>query len=348
MSKAAAMRFFVVLLTLFLFVVSIFSAYAEQFDNPEASQNALYSETSSTEPTETGAFAEPAVPTTEPIIPAEFPALTVNAISNVFPKSSAEYNVNTKEVTVTYWLHSTKDLLSVQWNLIYDPEVLSFSLEKNPSRNICPSISENSVLSFPDKNILRYCATSMSLFDFSSQDMPFVQLVFDVNKLNPEEPVSTKIDLTVENMIVSDIDRATGYSKSSSELTVVDDSIEFTDIDPLFERITKMTTLTASNFVQATSAPPQPQTVLVTDQSGSVVAVETVEQQTTELLTAASTAANPTEPTEAEPTTEQQETTPRETGSVDTGGQVFAWICLGIIFVSTLILFIMRKKEIMF
>lgn len=344
MFKVTAARLFVISLTLFLVAVSVITAYADIDYTQQDSASAEYY----AEPSEESFSTESTTPTTEPIIPADFPALTVNAISNFFPKSSAEYNVNTREVTVTYWLRSTKDVLSVQWYLTYDSEVLTFSLEKNPSRNICPSIGDSSILSFPDKNTLGYCATSMTLFDFSTQDMPFVQLVFDVNTLNPDEPVSTKVDLTIESLMVSDIDSATGRSDSDSELTVVDNSIEIGDLDPLFERITKMTTLTASNFVQATSAPPQPDTVLVTDESGSVVAVETVEPLTTESSTAATGGTAPSEPFTAEPTVQPTNPEPADRGKVSTGDIGYAWICLGVITISSIILFIMRKKEIMF
>lgn len=345
MKKAALTRTFVIILTVFLFIISGISAYADELDEI-APDNTVGNEalepSEGTEPTDTTVST---VPTTEPIIPAKFPALTVNAISNFFPKSSEEYNVNTKEITVTYWLKSTKNVLSTQWYLEYDPEALSFSLDKNPSTQICPSIGYDSVLSFPGKGKIGYCATSMSLFDFSSQDKPFVQIVFDVINLNPDEPILSKIDLTVENLTVSDIDKTTGRSNPDSELAVVDSSIENLELDPLFERITKMTTLTPSNFVQATDPPSQPETVPVTDENGSIVAYATVIPQTT----AASTApTQPTEPVSTVPEPTEPVTEPPDMGSVPTGGIGYALICLAVIVVSAGILFVMRKKEIMY
>lgn len=345
MNKAALTRAFAIILTAFLFIVSGISAYADELDGAGTDMEQEYYYTEPQETTGLADYTDPTVPTTEPIIPAKFPALTVNAISNFFPKSGAEYNVKTKEITVTYWLKSTKDVLTTQWFLEYDPEALSFSLEKNPSTNICPSIGYNSILSFPNKGKIGYCATNISLFDFSSQDMPFVQIVFDVININPDEPILTKIDLTVENLTVADIDNTTGRADPESELALVDSSIENPELDPLFERVTKMTTLTPSNFVQATDPPSQPLTVPVTDQSGSIVAYQTVVPTTA----AASTA--PTQATslsETVPPTTEPATEPPDMGSVPTGGTGYAFICLGVIVVSASILFVMRKKEIMY
>ena len=70
-----------------------------------------------TEPSteETGATSE-TTDSTESTVATEAsavstPYLTVNATSNYFPKATAEYNAATKEVTVTYWMKSSKNLL---------------------------------------------------------------------------------------------------------------------------------------------------------------------------------------------------------------------------------------------
>ena len=346
MKEAIAHRVFAFILTVFLLFVSLITAYA---DNPDHGMEEIASYPVQSEPSENSnrTEASAAVPTTEPIIPAKFPALTVNAISNFFPKSSSEYNANTKEITVTYWMRSTKNVLSVNWDLEYDTESLSFSLNKNPSLNICPSIAENSVMSFPEKGKISYCASSMALFDFSSQDKPFVQIVFDVININPEEPILSKVDLTVDNLIVSDINSATGYSDPKEEITVVEDSIENPAIDPIFERITKMTTLTPSNFIQATESPSQSQTEQSTDPNGSVIASETIVPQTTSATQSTTAPTQPTSPTDPS-VNDDDKPDSKEQGIVGTGEPGYAWISFGVITVSALILFIMRKKEIMF
>ena len=233
MIKPAFARAFVIILTVFLIIVSLFTVYAEEFD-AGAQDNIV--DPSYVDPTEYSSSTDPSaseIATTESIIPAKFPALTVNAISNFFPKSGAEYNANTKEITVTYWLHSTKNILSVNWNLIYDTESLSFNPEKNPLQSVCSSIGENSVLMFPEKGKISYCASDMKLFDFSSQDKPFVQIIFDVINISPDEPILSKIDLTVENMIVSEIDPKTGYPAESGLLSVTIVSSDGTLADAL-------------------------------------------------------------------------------------------------------------------
>lgn len=351
MNNSALPRLFVIILTVFLLTVSFITAYADEDElgaNPDG-----YSADAALEPTESStAESSVYIATTEPIIPADFPAMSVNAISNFFPKSSAEYNANTKELTVTYWLRSTKDILSVKWNMVYDTEVLSFSLEKNPAINICPSIGENAVMFYPENDTVSYSASSLKLFDFSSQDMTFAQLVFDVKTLNPEEAVSTKVDLSVEELIVSDIDTATGLSDPKSELIIVDNSVEYEELDPIFERLTRMTTMTASNFVQATSAPPEPATVPVTNENGEILYYATVDEpQTTAPSTAPAAATSPTsatDPSGVNPPGKHDKQEPPDMGKVSTGGSIYAWICLGIITVSTSILFVMRKKEIMY
>ncbi len=339
MNKSLIPGAFVIILTLLFSSISVYSAYAEELN---AVQTADYEPSEAVESTAPSEFV---TPTTEPIIPAKFPALTVNAISNFFPKSNAEYNVNTKEITVTYWLRSAKNLQSVKWLLSYDSEALSFSLAKNPSANVCPSIGANSVMSFPEKGKIGYCASSMTLFDFSSQDKPFVQIVFDVMNISPDEPILSKIDLTVENMTIADFDKTTGKSDPKSEIVVVEDSIENPELDPLTERLTKMTTLTASNFIQATESPSQAETAQVTDQNGSVIAYETVVPQTS---SASADASQLTEPSKPAPVPTEPPTEPVEYGSVPTGGIGYALICLVVITASAMVLFVMRKKEIMF
>lgn len=350
MKNPAIARAFVVMLTAFLVIVSLFTAYAEEFDGTAQDNTVDPGYTDPSAYTESTDPSGSAVATTESIIPAKFPALTVNAISNFFPKSAAEYNANTKEITVTYWLHSTKNILSVNWNLIYDTESLKFDLEKNPSQSVCSSIGPNSVMSFPDKGKISYCATSMGLFDFSSQDKPFVQIVFDVINISPDEPILSKIDLTVENMIVSEIDPKTGYSDPNEEIYVVSDSVENLGLDPLSERLTKMTTLTASNFVQATESPSRSGVEPVTDQNGSVIGTVLVPVQST-AATAQSTAATqitqPTAPTAGPDDNNDKPESPGP-GSVPTGGILYALISLAVITISSLILFVMRKKEIMY
>ena len=348
MIKPAFARAFVIILTIFLIIVSLFTVYAEEFDGGAQDNTVDPSYVETTEYSESNEPSESTEATTESIIPAKFPALTVNAISNFFPKSSAEYNSNTKEITVTYWLHSTKNILSVNWNLIYDTESLKFSPEKNPSHSICSSIGDNSVISFPDKGKISYCATNMKLFDFSTQDKPFVQIVFDVINISPDEPILSKIDLTVENMIVSEVDPKTGISNSEKEINVVSDSIENVNTDSISVRVTKMTTLTESNFIQATESSSQSGSEPVTDQNGSVIGGVTIPTDST-AVTVPSTppVTQPTAPTVG-PDDQKEDPKPQYPGSVPTGGLLYAFISLAIIVISSLILFVMRKKEIMY
>lgn len=66
--------------------------------------------------------------------------LVVNATSNLFPAKTAEFDKNTKTVTVSYDLTSAMNIVNGQWTLTYDTNVLSFDANKN--KNICPNIGE--------------------------------------------------------------------------------------------------------------------------------------------------------------------------------------------------------------
>ena len=111
MSKRYVSLFMTVIFTVLLLLAGCPAAAAEQNtehlewnteekekETESESETSLPSMTHGTEPTASSSTQ----PTTEKIEPAEFPALTVNAVSNFFPNASAEYNVKTKQVEVTW------------------------------------------------------------------------------------------------------------------------------------------------------------------------------------------------------------------------------------------------------
>ena len=335
-------------LCLFMTLVLVFSsalcAYAEE-ETEETQLNTSEAE-ETTEPLSTVVgTTEPQ--TTEEVIPADYPALTVNAISNLFPNATAEYAAGKKQVEVTYSLRCSLNMMNVQWYLYYDPDVFSVSEELNTPSSICPTIGDKAAVSF-DKDKISYCSSSVNLYDFSTKEVPFVKVIFDVKELEPEEPVITKVDLTIDVLCASELDPKTRKSDVDKEIVFVSNSELYQkSIDSV--RLSRNTYLTASNFVQATTAPP---TTLppVTDENGSVVPatpsepVETTVEHTAPTDATSVTGAPPADPTV--PT--EPPSSPEDKAPVGTGNPGLAFICLGALFIATSALFIMRKKEILY
>lgn len=304
--------------------------YEEETEETESETEKVT--TATTAPVTEGESVEP---TTEEIVPADFPALTVNAISNYFPKSSADYNVKTKELTVTYWFRSSRNMLTTQWFLSYDPEVLSISKKKNLPQTICPTIGTRAVVRF-GKDTVNFNASDMKLFDFATNEVPFAQFVFDVKKLSPDEPITTKIDLTVEELIVSRLDKKTGAELVDEEMALVDDCEENESLGLATLGITRNTSLTPSNFVQATT---QRSTEVTTEAPSTAVQTEATDASSSNQAVTQATA-----PSDDDRKEKEEEPEPL----IDTGAIGYAFLCLGVFTVCTSVLFIMRKKEIMY
>ena len=303
------------ILTGILLSLSLLTVFAE--NAADSTQLNMTAPASSASPSTT------AEPTTEEVIPAEFPALTVNAISNLFPNSSAEYSISKKQVEVTYWLKSSRDILSIQWFLTYDPKVLTLSPEQNTPEMICPAVGKLSAVEYGEDS-LRFVASNTSLFDYSSQTVPFVRLLFDVNELNPEMPEITKVDLTVDVLIAAKRDGKTGRAAPDSEVIIVNNSgLSQQGIDAV--SLKRRTALTPGNFVQAThDEPTEPKTTAVTT-APTVMPTEV--------------------PTTPEPTKPKE---PENEPPLSTGSLFSVCLILGIEILATGALFIMRKKEILF
>ena len=159
-----------VIFTVLIMLSCSFGVHAEQTTehlemNTEASEEETTLPSTESQNTATS-IAVSTQPTTEKIEPAEFPALTVNAVSNFFPNASAEYNVKTKQVELTYWFKSSLDVMSVQWYLKYDDTLLTLSEEKNTAQTVCPTIGDKGVLTL-DYGYAHYCSSNVKLYDFS-------------------------------------------------------------------------------------------------------------------------------------------------------------------------------------
>ncbi len=163
-----AKRALCLLLTLIaLFMLSHTAAFAatDAEEPTVADSTALYSEIMATD------ASGVTVPfSTEPEATyslAKYPVLTVAAISNYFGRIDAEYNEFTREFTVVYMLKSSKRLLSTDWTLTYDADLLTLDPEKNTIETICPIMKKVANMSVDDKKgVIRYAATDLDMFDF--------------------------------------------------------------------------------------------------------------------------------------------------------------------------------------
>lgn len=263
-----------------------------------------------------------------------YPMLTVNAISNYFGKAYAEYNEYTDEVTVTYLLKASKRLLTTQWELVYDSTELTVDPEKNTLETICPKMKSSAAFSI-EKDLITFAATDLRMYDFSTEEAPFVQIVFDVVDNPTTDPLITKVDLTVRELWASEPNPTTGYAQDGKEFILVSNGEVNENKRNDAVLVSKITSLTPSNYVEPIDVP------------------TTADDATADSLTQ-------TEPTTVQPTTTAPTVAPIDTSQpaesknnasknweplIKTGSGFVALIILLIVSAATVVLFVMRKRE---
>ncbi len=330
----------------------------------------------------TASVPETTVPETTAEPEPNVPYLTVNATSNYFPKATADYIKSTNEVVVTYWMKSDMDVLDLQWYVTYDSEILSIS-ESNNVNTVCQTIGEKAVMNLGLKNKIKYNASNLNLFDFSTEETPFAQLTFNVNDLTDKAPATTTIDLTVEVLRVSQIDEETLRSDSDKEIILVDNGQVLNNEQTESAGVKTRTTLTPSTYIASTTATEEPDTtapvepdttVPVEPDTTSPVEPDTtapVEPDTTVPVEPDTTApvepdtTVPVEPETTEPVEPAATDSTSATGStttsnstvdtppssnggnsaVQTGDTSLAVIILSILVGATCVMFVLRKRE---
>ena len=321
MSKKALCFILTLILTTSIFFSSIPAVFAEEVTQPASDALSAFAET-----TDDATAPETTVP--EPTVSkARYPVLTVNAISNYFGKAYAEYNEFTREVTVIFHLKASKRIVTANWKLTYDSEILRVDPEKNKKESICPIMKDDCAVRFED-GLITYAATDLKMFDFTAKESPFVQITFDVTPLTELDSEITKVDLTVDDLWVSEPNPVTGESVSEKEVVLVANSkvIESKSTDAVL--VSKITTLTPSTFVE-------PSSDATPDEAFTTVPVT----QTTVPETVAPTVPS-TVPAKEEPKEEP------DNYLLWTGEWYVALLILGVLFVCSTILFIMRKRDI--
>lgn len=354
MSKKAISLVLAIMLTVSMFTVTALNVDAEVNENLSDDNYMSYL----SEPT-TLAQTVDAAQSSESTAPSQisgglqYPNLTVNAISNYFPKSAAEYNATTKEVTVTYWLKLTKDILNTQWYITYDSDILSVSEKKNTPASICPSIGANGALDLSEKDRIEYNATSLRLFDFTSQRVPFVKIVFDVKDLDEQSSVTTTVDLTVDVLKASKTDSDTLLSIDDEEVSLVSNCEIVHSQQASLIKVDDKTTLTNSNFVTPTTVESTEKKSATPDEATSQPSTATqpasIEptESTAGNIVADATSASVTQPegTTSQNPVQRSLTTAQTDAVVNTGDTFLAAVFLLVLIVATTVLFIMRKRE---
>lgn len=257
---------------------------------------------------------------------ARFPAFSVSVISNYFGKTNADYNEYTKEFTIRFTLQSSKALLSVNWSLSYDSDVLKIDPSKNTLTSICPTMSKSSTVSFDEeKGLITFNATDMHMYDFTNQESDFLKIVFDIPTLVPNDTEITKVDLSLEELWVSEPEPKTGISLTNKEICLVKKGNVMNTARSKEVTVSKHTEITPSTFHDTTYPP------------------STKDQATTSTV----------KPTEKPTVVTTPVTAPKDNSSQEksdykiyTGEWYIALIILVMLIICSTALLIMRKRDI--
>ncbi len=287
--------------------------------------------------------------------------LTVNATSNYFPETSARYNPNTNEVTVTFGIKASKNMLDTQWYLTYDTEILEFS-DKNTLESLCPVIGESGSSLTLEENedgvgFVRYSASDIRLFDISSDMTTFASIVFKVKDISKRAPVSTTVDLVVSVLRVADLAENGIVSEAGTEVLIIGNEVVRNSTPSV--RTQLKTTLTPATYVELTTVAPSTEG---TSASGVQGVTEAGEGQTTGSSSGANVAPTSTQSSEntepnksdsntaynqdsAQSTADTPSSESSTTAIIQTGSASSAAIILILLISATVIMFVLLKRE---
>lgn len=331
MSKKALCFLLTFIMTTSLLFGSALTAFGESLAQEEdfAAEQANGEQASSEESEDASVTEDPSASAeTQPVTVsrAQHPVLTVSAISNYFGRIDAEYNEFTREITVTYLLKASRRLLSVYWTLTYDPKLLTVDPKKNNTQTVCPIMKDSSLMSVDAaKGSVIFSATSLKMYDFTTSEAVFVQIVFDVALLTPEDSEITKVDLSVDDLVVSEPNPNTGESYEGREIVLVANSkARKTDV-----HVSKYTTITPSTYTDPNSNPATPDAVATTVPPTTLKPTQ------------------PTKPATTAPAPEEKTAKPDKAEPLmSTGSWYIAALILLILLICSIVLFIIRKRDI--
>ena len=304
-----------------------FEKALEDKNNPKPTEPDTTAAT--TEAVETTASEEA---TTAPA-PVSKPALTVNAKSNVFSDAKAVYDNSTKQVTVTYYLGTDRDLVNLEWYLKFDNTVLEYKNESNLDAtgrklSIMPQVPSGYVINTSLPGKINANASDLGLYAIDSKK-PFIQVTFDV--IGEPENVETTIDLSVRVLTTGQLDPKTMLVDASTMNSFV---VDYEIKDPSVLKVAN-TTLTESTYV----APTVPETTKATD---TTKASETTIAHATD---ATSSTGATVKPGTADTANNGNKTTNNDNGTVKTGDATLAVVILTLLVSATGVMFVIRKRE---
>ena len=161
-----------------------------------------------------------------------------------------------------------------------------------------------------------------------------MQIVFSVADNPTQDPLITKVDLTVNELWASEPNPATGYAQDGREFILVSNGLVNEDKHNDEVLVSKLTSLTQANYVEPTYPP--------TTQDDSTADSAEVTEPTTVPETTVEPSVMPTEPTV--PTDDSVSDGVWEP-MVKTGRKLVACIILCIVSGAATVLFILRKRE---
>lgn len=281
--------------------------------------------------------------------------LTVNATSNFFPETSAQYNPDTNEVIVTYDIIGSRNLLDTQWYITYDTNILKVS-DKNSTETISPMTDGVGVqfdTSYVEDEVgyIRFSASDMHLYDITSQKATYATIIFDVKDISKKAPVSTTVDLVIDVLRVSSVSEE-GISDYAQEVLLIDNEVVRSEADASLVKINTQTNLSESTYVEPTTAEPVTEPTDISHATPDVPNNGSSDPniETTEPNVIATPATNPTSATGTSSVVSSISTPtppekPESTAIVQTGDASLAIIMLVLFIAATCVMFVMRKRE---
>ena len=240
------------------------------------------------ETTEVATTEATTAPATQATAAPEKAPLTVNATSNVFSTAKAEYNSETKQVTVCYYLGTNCDLVNLEWYFTYDSNIFEVNNKNNRDSTgkklgIMPQITSGYVINTSIPGKVNANASDLGLYTIDAK-VPFIKIVLDV-KGNPEN-AETNVNLDVRVLTKGEIDFNTMRVDPDTMVSFVQDS-KIADASYIVSAETK---LTESTFVPSTESTEAPEiTVPETTVPETTVPETTVEETTVPETTVAET-----------------------------------------------------------
>ena len=228
------------------------------------------------ETTEIATTEATTAPATQATAAPEKAPLTVNATSNVFSTAKAEYNSETKQVTVCYYLGTNCDLVNLEWYFTYDSNIFEVNNKNNldstgKKLGIMPQITSSSVINTSIPGKVNANSSDLGLYTIDAK-VPFIKIVLDV-KGNPEN-VETNVNLNVRVLTKGEMDFNTMRVDPDTMVSFV---LEYKIVDPSYI-VSAETKLTESTFVPSTESTEAPETTVPETTVEETTVPETTEE----------------------------------------------------------------------